>query len=149
MAERPLALLLLPRPLEDFALREQVEELLRAPGVVAADPPAVPYGALLRLPEPLAAVLAAGTARRLLRRLPGEVRAVAIFEAAQWPLASALLAAQAEAELWYGGRSERPAGAGRRVERLDEQAEGRAALTFAAASVASALRARLRALGLG
>ena len=50
MAARPArprrsALLLLPRPLERFILRDQAQDLLRAAGVVAVDPPRVPYGA--------------------------------------------------------------------------------------------------------
>src|SRR5256885_3930162 len=35
---RPLALLLLPCPLEDFALRAHAEDLLTGPGVVGIDP---------------------------------------------------------------------------------------------------------------
>ncbi len=70
MAAPPLALLLLPRPLEQFILREQAEDLLRAPGVLAADPPAVPYGAFLRMPSEIAHVLAARVARRLRGRTP-------------------------------------------------------------------------------
>jgi hypothetical protein len=98
----PRALLLLPRPLEGFILADQARDLLRAPGVVAADPPRVPYGAVARLPEPLRGRLAHGTAKRLLRALPGDLRAVAIFHPVQWPLARALLALRPQAELWYG-----------------------------------------------
>ncbi|MEA2151072.1 MAG: hypothetical protein QOD69_2902 [Solirubrobacteraceae bacterium] len=98
----PRALLLLPRPLEGFILADQARDLLRAEGVAAADPPRVPYGAVARLPRPLRDRLARGTARRLLRTLPGDLRAVAIFHPVQWPLARALLAARPEAELWYG-----------------------------------------------
>ncbi|MBI5107041.1 MAG: hypothetical protein HZB46_19025, partial [Solirubrobacterales bacterium] len=61
---RPLALLLLPRPLEGFILRDQAEDLLRTPGVVAVDPPRVPYGALLRVPAAVADRVALGQARR-------------------------------------------------------------------------------------
>jgi len=98
----PRALLLLPRPLEGFILSDQARDLLRAPGVAAADPPRIPYGAIARLPGPLRNRLARGTARRLLRSLKGDLRAVAIFHPVQWPLARALLAARPEAELWYG-----------------------------------------------
>ena len=59
-----LALLLLPRPLESFILREQAQDLLRAPGVVAADPPPVPYGAVLRMPQVMAHMVALRTAKR-------------------------------------------------------------------------------------
>ncbi|MBJ7332548.1 MAG: hypothetical protein JHC95_21815, partial [Solirubrobacteraceae bacterium] len=100
--KQPVCLLLLPRPLDAFILRDQAEDLLRADGVVAADPPPVRYGVLARLPEPVAARLARTTAKRLLRALPGELRAVVIFHPVQWPLARALLAARPGAELWYG-----------------------------------------------
>ena len=93
---QPCALLLLPRPLEGFILEDQARDLLRAPGVVAADPPRVRYGAIARLPAALRDTLARGTARRLLRALGGELRAVVIFHPVQWPLAQALLALQPE-----------------------------------------------------
>lgn len=98
-----LALLLLPRPLEAFILRDQAEDLLRAPNVVAADPPAVPYGAVLRMPAAMAHVVAARTAKRTLRALRrrGRPRVVVIFHPVQWPLARALLDAQDGSELWY------------------------------------------------
>ena len=54
----PIGVLLLPRELERFILREQAEDLLRAPHVVAVDPPRVPYGAIARLPETLGDALA-------------------------------------------------------------------------------------------
>lgn len=38
-ADDPLCVLLLPRTAEDFILRDQAEDLLRAPGVVAVGPP--------------------------------------------------------------------------------------------------------------
>ena len=44
----PIAVLLLPRTLEQFILREQAEDLLRAPGVVAVEPGRMPYGAFGR-----------------------------------------------------------------------------------------------------
>ncbi len=132
----PRALLLLPRPLEGFILADQARDLLRADGVVAADPPRVPYGAVARLPGPLRDRLARGTAKRLLKALKGDLRAVAIFHPVQWPLASALLRMRPEAELWYG-RWDRyevayDASASMRVrlERLHEQAAARSALTF-------------------
>jgi hypothetical protein len=97
-----LAVLLLPRPLEGFILRDQAEDLLRAPRVVAADPPPIPYGTVLRLPEAVALRLARRTARRLLRALRrGEPRVVVIFHPVQWPLASALLEERPGLELWY------------------------------------------------
>jgi hypothetical protein len=98
-----LALLLLPRPLEGFILRDQARDLLRAPGVVAADPPAVPYGTVLRLPPAMAHVMAGRTAKRLLKALRkhGSPRVVVIFHPVQWPLARAVLDASANTELWY------------------------------------------------
>ena len=50
MADRPICVLLLPTPLERFILRDQAEDLLRAEGVIAVDPPRMPYGAFLRVP---------------------------------------------------------------------------------------------------
>ena len=99
-----LALLLLPRPLESFILRDQAQDLLRAPGVVAADPPAVPYGTVLRLPEAIAHLVVRRTARRLLKALRhrGSPRVVVIFHPVQWPLARAVLELRRpDVELWY------------------------------------------------
>jgi hypothetical protein len=99
----PLALLLLPRRLEDFILRDQARDLLRADGVVAADPPRVPYGTVLRMPGAMAPIVADRTAKRLLRALGrhGEPRVVVIFHPVQWPLARALLDRVPGLELWY------------------------------------------------
>ena len=82
-------MLLLPRSLEGFILREQAEDLLRSDSVVALEPARVPYGAFGRLPMGLADALAAAQARRL--QLPGRPRAVIMFHPLQWPLARALL----------------------------------------------------------
>ncbi len=133
---QPFALLLLPRPLEGFILEDQARDLLRAPGVVAADPPRVRYGAIARLPAALRDRLARGTARRLLRALNGDLRAVVIFHPVQWPLARALLAARPGAELWYGrwDRYEVAYDASpkmrARLSELHEAAAERSALTF-------------------
>jgi hypothetical protein len=137
----PCALLLLPRPLEGFVLADQARDLLRADGVFAVDPPRIPYGvALVRAPEPLRERLARGTAKRILRTLRGDLRAVAIFHAVQWPVARALLAARPQAELWYG-RWDRyechyaAAPARRaRLAALHEQAAERSALTLVVSS---------------
>jgi len=132
----PRALLLLPRPLEGFILADQARDLLRADGVVAADPPRVPYGVVARLPSALRAGLARRTAQRLLRNLGGDLRAIAIFHPVQWPLADALLALRPQAELWYGrwDRYEVAYDASPRMRRLlvslHEQAAARSALTF-------------------
>jgi glycosyltransferase involved in cell wall biosynthesis len=95
----PIAVLLLPRQLESFILRDQAEDLLTAPGVVAVEPARVPYGAYLRLPASVADGLAATQARRL--RLPGVPRAIVIFHPLQYPLARGLIAQHRDAELWY------------------------------------------------
>ena len=95
----PIAVLLLPRELEAFILRDQAEDLLTAPGVVAVEPARVPYGAYLRLPASVADGLAATQARRL--RLPGVPRAIVIFHPLQYPLARGLIAQHRDAELWY------------------------------------------------
>ena len=92
-------MLLLPRELEPFILRDQAEDLLSAPGVVAVEPARVPYGAYLRLPASVADGLAATQARRL--RLPGVPRAIVIFHPLQYPLARGLIAQHPDAELWY------------------------------------------------
>jgi hypothetical protein len=133
---QPRVLLLLPRSLEGFILEDQARDLMRAPGVVAADPPHVRYGAVARLPELVRERVCAVTARRLSRALDGELRAVAIFHPVQWPLAQALLAASPRAELWYGrwDRYEMAYDASpsmrARLSDLHEAAASRSALTF-------------------
>src|SRR3954463_6186138 len=82
--QTPIAVLLLPRELERFILRDQAEDLLTAPGVVAVEPARMSYGAYLRLPVSVADGLAAAQARRL--KLPGIPRAIVIFHPLQYPL---------------------------------------------------------------
>jgi len=146
---RPLLVLLLPRPLDAFILREQAEHLLRHPGCVALPPPPVPYGVLGRLPAPAARPLARGLAART--RLPGVPRAVAIFHPFQLPLAEALLDAHPGAELWYGRWDRHEAaydaapGDGVRLAALHERAADRSALTFVVSDALAELeRARGR-----
>jgi hypothetical protein len=134
-AEPPLCVLLLPAPLERFILRDQAEDLLRAPRVVAIGPGRVPYGAYGRLPRAVADRVAALEARRLLRSLHGgRPRAVAIFHALQEPVARAILDAVPDCELWYWrwDRYERAYDANprlrARLETLHEAAAARAAL---------------------
>ena len=100
---RPLCLLLLPAPLERFILRDQAEDLLRAPGVVAVGPGRVPYGAYGRLPRAAADRLARLEARRVVHALPDDAipRVVVIFHALQEPVARAVLDAVPDGELWY------------------------------------------------
>jgi glycosyltransferase involved in cell wall biosynthesis len=138
---RPLCLLLLPRPLEGFILRDQAEDLLRADGVVAVDPPRVPYGAVARLPHVIGEVLANGVAKRLvkaLRRNGDRPKVIVIFHPVQVLLAQAVLARVPDCELWYGrwDRYEHAYDAGPhmrdRLTRLHEQAAQLSSLTFVA-----------------
>jgi hypothetical protein len=138
---RPLALLLLPRPLEGFILRDQAEDLLRAQAVVAVDPPRVPYGALLRLPHGLGQRLADRTAKRLIKvlhRNGDRPKVVVIFHPVQVYLAAAILQREPDCELWYGrwDRYEHAYDAGpARRQRLTEMHEAAArlsSLTFVA-----------------
>ncbi len=92
-------MLLLPRALESFILRDQAEDLLSAPGMVAVEPARISYGAYLRLPVSVGDGLAATQARRL--KLPGVPRVIVIFHPLQYPLARGLIAQHPDAELWY------------------------------------------------
>jgi hypothetical protein len=147
----PLCVLLLSRELERFILRDQVEDLLRAPNAVAVDPPRVPYGAFLRLPEAAAHAVAGRQARRLVRTLRhrGEPRAIVIFHPLQYPLARAMLALCPGSELWYGrwDRYERAYDASpaqrERLERLHRLAAGDSTVT-ASAELARLERAEQR-----
>jgi hypothetical protein len=131
---RPLCVLLLPRELEQFILRDQAEDLLTAPGVVAIEPARISYGAYLRLPASVADGLAATQARRL--RLPGTPAVIVIFHPLQYPLARSLIAQHPDAELWYWrwDRYEVAYDASRRrrarLEELHDAASFRAALTI-------------------
>lgn len=139
----PLALILLPEKLERFAAREHAEGLLRAPGVLAVDPPRVAYGALSRLPLALGIGIAERQAKRLLRALPGTPRAVIVYGPGQVALGLAVVGrAGEEAELWY---AECEPG-GRHAE-LHAIAEARAALRFGVRSHNRPLMERLEALG--
>jgi hypothetical protein len=139
----PLAVLLLPARRERSPQRERIEALLQAPGAVAVEPAKIGYGATGRAPGLLREGIAAGQARRM--RLPGQPRAIVVFDARQYPLARALLAEHPEAELWYSGEEGGD---------LHEAARSRAALRFAGASDAPvreqnrALHERMEALGI-
>jgi hypothetical protein len=147
---RPLCLLLLPRPLDGFILRDQAQDLLRAEGVVAVDPPKIPYGALARIPHVLGEAMAGGVAKRLirtLRRNGDRPKAIVIFHPVQILLAREILARVPDCELWYGrwDRYEHAYDAGpqmrARVAELHEVAAQLSSLTF----VASGELARLEA----
>ena len=134
-----ICVLLLPRELESFIQREQAEDLLRAPGVVAVDPPRLRYGAVARMPRALGDAIAGRQARRLLRELrrAGEPRVFVIFHPVQYPLARALLAACPGSELWYS-RWDRyelaydaAEGTRERLAELHDLAATRSRLTFA------------------
>jgi hypothetical protein len=139
--EPALCVLLLPAPLERFILRDQAEDLLRAPRVVALGPGRLRYGAYARLPRFVANRLAAFEARRLLRSLHGgRPRVVAIFHALQEPVARAMVDAVPGCELWYWrwDRYERAYDAAprmrARIEAMHEAAAARAALVPAVSS---------------
>ena len=143
--QRPLLLLLLPAKLETSAVRERAEDLLGAPGAVAVEPAALGYGATGRFPGLLRERIAVSQARRM--ALPGEPRALMVFDARQYPLARALLTEYEAAELWYGGAA---------GGELHEAAAARAALRFdpalppgaAAREVNRPLWERMEALGI-
>ena len=137
MAPAPTCLLLLPRTLPGFILRDLAEDLLRAPGVVAVEPGRVPYGTFARLGHGASRPLATALARRVLRGVVGVPRVVVIFHPLQLPVAEALIALT-RAELWYGrwDRYERAPDAApaarRRLEALHARAAALSRLTFAA-----------------
>ena len=125
LQERPLCLLLLPAPLEEFELRERAEDLLTAPGVAAVDPPRLSWSAAARFGEAFADGVAAVQARRL--RLPGIPRALVVFDPREYPLARALADVHPDAELWYGPAGEPQS---ERARMLHELAGARASLRF-------------------
>jgi hypothetical protein len=139
MADAPLCLLLLTRPLESFILRDQAVDLLLAPGVVKVDPPRIPFGALARLPAFVGRGVAAVQAAAIRRRLAGTGRpaVVVMFHPLQEPLARALLKGEPGGELWYSlwDRYDAAYDAGPRVRRrvvaLHDAAARESAFTFA------------------
>ena len=89
----PLAVLLLPRRLEDFELKGHARDLLTIPRVIALEPSA------RRVPKFLRDMLPVRQANRV--RFPGEPRLVALYHPGQYPLARALCGHYEGAELWY------------------------------------------------
>jgi hypothetical protein len=138
---RPLGVLLLPRDLEDFELRAQASDLLRAPGVLAIEPARMSYESYLRLPLGVGDGLAAIQAKRL--RLPGVPRFLLIFGPLQYPLARSIISDHPDCELWYAPQAAGEETSARRRERLEElhvAAEGRAALTFSVRELSASER---------
>jgi len=90
MPRGPIALLILPRPVEELDQAAEVAELLRAPGVVALEPGVLPA---------LSGRRARGQARRLLRRLPGRPVVIVVFGEGEHPLAEELVRRLAGCEL--------------------------------------------------
>lgn len=97
-SDDPLALLLLPVALEQFAHREHARDLLRAPRVLALEPPRMSWSRIARLPASLSLGVGVRQAKRL--RLPGRARVVVLYDALQLPLAQGLLLRWEGAELW-------------------------------------------------
>jgi hypothetical protein len=89
----PLAVLLLPRRLEDFELAAHARDLLAIPRVVALEPPRG------RGPASMREAVSALQARRL--RFPGDPRVLVLYRPRDYPLARALLGVHEGAELWY------------------------------------------------
>jgi hypothetical protein len=94
----PIALLLLPVALEQFAHAEHARDLLRAPRVLALEPPRMSWKRIAKLPGSLALGVGVRQAKRL--RLPGPVRVVVLYDAGQLPLAQGLQLRHEGAELW-------------------------------------------------
>jgi hypothetical protein len=94
----PLALLLLPVPLEQFDHAEHARDLLRAPRVVALEPPRMSWSRIARLPDTVALGVGVRQAKRL--KLPGPVRAILLYDAQQLPLAQGLQLRNRGAQVW-------------------------------------------------
>jgi hypothetical protein len=144
--DEPLAVLLLPARLEAFALEAHARELLAIPRVIALEPSRV------RTPRFIRQLAVTRQASRL--RLPGALRLLVLYHPAQYPLARALSAHHAEAELWYVATDPGSlTGGGREVDELlslDALARERAARTldvFDDGVDEQPLRLRLRELG--
>lgn len=96
--EDPLALLLLPVALEQFEHAAHARDLLRAPRVLALEPPRLSWRRISRLPDSMALGVGVRQARRL--RLPGTVRVIVLYDRLQLPLAQGLALRFGDAELW-------------------------------------------------
>lgn len=100
----PLAVLLLPRRVEEFELAAHAQDLLAIPRVVALEPSRARTRRLRRN------TITALQARRL--RFPGRPRVFVLYEPEQYPLA------RAARDRRPGGAVVREAGSGGRADRL-------------------------------
>ncbi len=91
--DEPLAVLLLPGPLEGFELEAHARSLLSIPRVIALEP------SRFRTPRFLRDATGMRQARRL--QIPGRLRLLVLYHPAQYPLSRALCSHYEEAELWY------------------------------------------------
>jgi hypothetical protein len=134
----PLAVLLLPQRLEEFALAEHARDLLRAPRVLALEPPRVSWSRLARLPPVLARRTAVRQAKRL--KLPGQARVVILYDPLQTMMGLGLLGRYPDADLWYvrdgETRNEAEPELEERITELDELARRRAALVLSIGDLA-------------
>lgn len=136
----PLAVLLLPQRLEEFALADHARDLLRAPRIVALEPPRVPWSRLAGLPAGFALRTGMRQAKRL--KLPGEVKVVILYDPMQALLALGLLARNPGAQLWYlrggapGEQADRPGRLRTRIEELEHLVRRRADLELATGDLA-------------
>jgi hypothetical protein len=93
MPPAPLAVLLLPTAVERMESREEVEALLRWPGVVAIEPG--------RLPPLRGGRAVRAQAKRLCKRLPGRPAVIVVYADEQRPLAEELRKRTEGSEVWY------------------------------------------------
>ena len=93
MPPAPLAVLLLPARVEEMETREEVEALLKWPGVVAIEPG--------RLPPMPGGRGARSQAKRLCKRLPGRPAVIVVFAEAQRPLAEGMRERTPGSEVWH------------------------------------------------
>lgn len=91
--DEPLAVLVLPHRLEDFALEDHARELLAIPRVIALEP------SRFGTPRFMREAAALRQASRL--RMPGTPRLLVLYHPAQYPLVRALSGRHEQAELWY------------------------------------------------
>lgn len=145
--DEPLAVLVLPAPLERFELAAHARDLLSIPRIVALEPSRV------RTPRLLRDAVAMRQARRL--QFPGRLRLLVLYHPAQYALVRALCAHREQVELWYippDAEALRASGTDDVRELLEFDALGRRLATQTLARTETAgvqdapLRSRLREL---